>query len=75
MITTERLAALVAEIETDTWQFPTLSKHEQLAVACVLARLDLLLQTGVTTFHDAKVELGPQWWHAVKRCQDMHQPR
>ena len=75
MTTTERLAALVSEIETDIWQFPTLTREEQIAVACVLVRLDLLLQTGLTTFHDAKDVLGPQWWHAVKKCRDMHQPR
>ena len=64
-----RLAALVSEVETDVWHFSALSQEEQIAVAVVLARLDLLLQRGIHSIDAAKDRLGRDWWRAVQAVQ------
>ena len=61
-----KLAALVAEVHADEAQFNVLSHGEQIAVAAVLDRIDLLKACGVTSLEQAKERLGSNWWRAVR---------
>jgi len=69
----DRLAALVAEISTDIWQFDALRQEEKIAVASVLDRADLLLQCGLRSADEAEALLGPDWWGVVTEVRRRRQ--
>ena len=61
-----RLTDLVRQVEEDPPQFGVLSSGEQVIVAAVLDRVDLLKRAGCGTLAAAKDRLGEDWMRAVK---------
>ena len=70
-----RVRELVAQVEADPTQFDRLDAREQVAVAAVLGRIDLLKKSGVTTLQQARDTLGEDWWQAAQRVsRDRRRP-
>lgn len=65
MTITDRVADLVRQVEYDPPHIGVLSTGERIAVALVLARVDLL-PPGFTSISQAEGYIDPDWHSAVK---------
>ena len=66
---TVRLQSLVDDVKADPAHWGVLSHGEQIAVAAVLSRIDLLKRSGRHTLDAARDRLAPVWWAAVQACK------
>jgi hypothetical protein len=65
----ERIASMVRMVEADERRIGVLSTGEQIAVALVLDRKDLLANTGYPRMLEAVDRLGESWFYAALQVQ------
>lgn len=67
-----RIAAMVAQVETDAKPIGVFSTGEQIAIALVLDRTELFPHGGYTML-EAVEQLGPDWTRAALKVQRSHE--